>query len=236
MGWIVFCNRPITESPVFPLWKQWRPLAVWLTIPAIMMGNQMFRAIGIGLISIIALSACDMAASDAQPAPGSMQTNVDISPIAAGLTGQSYSVSEELFGYFLPYDDVSIGPIQLASISLAMDWEVEAYMKGEADSWPPIGLRFEDISSPAGVGELGNTYYEVTYQVLPDVFRISDEGMAFVGQHELLGEVRFEGQWQTDQIRQMMNGDASSSSALTGDMKIGDVIFAGVTFQGWLGD
>ncbi|MBI1235981.1 MAG: hypothetical protein GC188_04775 [Alphaproteobacteria bacterium] len=196
----------------------------------------MFRTFGTGFISLLALAACDSSATNAQPAPGSVQTDVELSSIAPDLTGQSYTLSEEIFGYFLPYDDVAIGPIQMSSISLAMDWEIEAYMNGEPDSWPPIGVGFDDTSSPTGIGELGNTYYEVTYSLTPEIFRISDEGMAFAGQHEVLGEIRFEGQWQMDQIRQMMNGDPSSSSALTGDLKIGDVIFEGVTFQGWLGD
>ncbi len=198
--------------------------------------NQMFRSIGIGLGSIIALSACDSAASDAQPAPGSVQTDVDISSVAPDLTGQTYSVSEELFGYFLPYDDVSIGTIRLDHIALAMDWEFQSYMDGDAEARPPINLHFDETSSPTGVNELGGTYYEVTHRVQPDIFSVTEEELYFAASHELLGEIRFAGQWQMDQVRQMMNGDPGASSALTGDLKIGDVIFEGVTFQGWLGD
>jgi len=196
----------------------------------------MFRAIGIGLVSATMLAACDAATSDAQPAPGSVQTGASAEPIAGELEGQSYSVSDELFGYFLPYDDVSIGTIRLDHISLAADWEFQAFMNGEADAYPPISLHFDDTSSPTGEGELGNTYYEVTHRIQPESFRVTDDGLAFVSQHELLGEVRFEGQWQMDQVRQMMSGDPSTSAALTGDLKIGDVVFEHVTFQGWLGD
>ena len=199
-------------------------------------GNQMFRAIGIGLVSAAMLTACDTATSDAQPAPGSVQTGASVEPVAGGLEGQSYAVSEELFGYFLPYDDVSIGTIRLDHISLAMNWEFQAFMDGETDAFPPISLHFDDIASPTGVGELGNTYYEVTHRIQPEIFRVTDDELLVVGQHELLGEVRFEGQWQMDQVRQMMSGGPSTSAALTGDLKIGDVVFEDVTFQGWLGD
>jgi hypothetical protein len=185
----------------------------------------------------IAIGACSAADPGQQPAPGSVQNPSETARIAAGLEGQNWSVAGDLFGYFLPQDDVSIGDIQLDHISLAAQWEAEAFMRGEADAFPPISLHFDDTSSPTGIGELGNTYYEVTYRVQPDVFAVSDTGLQFTGRHDLLGEVRFAGTWNPEQIAQMMAGNPQNApAALTGDLRLGDVVFRDVAFQGWLGD
>lgn len=183
------------------------------------------------------IGACSGAEPGAQPAPGSQQHQAATETVAAGLEGQSWSVSGELFGYFLPQEDISIGTIQLDHISLAMQWEAEAYMNGDPDSYPPIGLSFDDTSSPTAIGELGNTYYEVTHWIQPDIFAVNDEGMQFAGSHDLLGDIRFAGTWNRAQIEQMMAGNPQNAQqALTGTLMIGDVAFSDVAFQGWLGD
>lgn len=199
----------------------------------------MTRVILISAASLMALGACSAAEtqSDPAPAPGSQQTDINVETVAPGLTGQHFEVENEYSGYYLPQDEVAIGSIALDHIFVAAQWEAEEYMSGQDQGFPPIGLSFDDLSSPTGVGELGNTYYEVTYWIQPDTFSVTDDGLSFVGQHELLGEIRFAGTWNASHVEQMQAGNPHlAAEALTGDFRIGDVIFDDVTFQGWLGD
>jgi len=194
----------------------------------------MSRLMLISSAAIFALTACDAAETQTAPAPapGSQQTGVEESTIAAGLTGRTFDVTGELFGYFLPQDAVAIGSIELDHIWVEPVWRAE-----DGTDFPQVGLAFDDVSSPTGVGELGNTYYEVTYSVTPEIYSVTDDGLAFIGNHELLGEIRFEGTWNPAQIEEMMAANPQNAGeALTGTLKIGDVVFEDVTFQGWLGD
>lgn len=194
------------------------------------------RFIWSGIIAI-GVAACGTDNPSAQPASGSEQAETGISSVGTSVSGQSWSYEGDLFGYFLPQEDIAIGSIQLDHISLAAQWEVEAYIAGEPGAFPPLTLSFDDVSSPTGIGELGNTYYEVSYHVQPDRFEVTDSGIRFSGEHDLLGEVRFQGAWDRAQIAEMMAGNPQNAqSALTGNLVIGDVIFEDVTFQGWLGD
>ncbi|WP_421790846.1 hypothetical protein [Hyphobacterium sp.] len=197
----------------------------------------MSRAIIISAGLAAGLAACSAPDQSDQPAPGSDQPGEAESAIAAGLEGQTYSAQTEVAGYYLPQDPVAIGDIVLDHISVALDWEAEPYINGEPDSFPPVMLHFDDTSSPTGTGELGNTYYEITHRVVPHAFSVTDEGLSLTGQHELFGEVRFEGTWNADHIAAMQaSNPQGAQAALTGDLSIGDVVFQGVTFQGWLGD
>jgi hypothetical protein len=198
----------------------------------------MNRSITTSALAILLLAACSAADDSAQPAPGSDPADTPEITVAAGLEGASYTATQEFGGYYLPVETVSIGPIQLDHISLGSDWEFDAFHNGDPDAFPPLQLHFDDTSSPTGTNpELGNTYYEVTYRFAPAVYAVSDEGLSFAGEHELLGEIRFAGTWNTDQVGEMQDGNPQNAeAALTGDLAIGDVVFEDVTFQGWLGD
>ncbi|MEE2526340.1 hypothetical protein V0U79_08175 [Hyphobacterium sp. HN65] len=194
----------------------------------------MSRSILISSASFIALMGCEAGEmqTDPVPAPGSQQTGIEDASIAAGLTGRTFDVTGELFGYFLPQDEIAIGSIELDHIWVEPVWRAE-----DGTDFPQVGLAFDDVSSPTGIGELGNTYYEVTYSVMPEIYSVTDTGLSFIGQHELLGEIRFEGRWNPEHVAEMMAANPQNAGeALTGDLKIGDVIFNDVTFQGWLGD
>lgn len=192
----------------------------------------MSRLILISTASLLAITACSAAETQTEPAPGSQQTGVEEVSIAAGLTGRTFDVTNELFGYFLPQDAIAIGSLELDHIWVEPVWRAE-----DGTEFPQVGLAFDDTSSPTGVGELGNTYYEVSFGVDPDIYSVTDAGLSFIGHHELLGEVRFEGVWDLAQIEEMMAGNPQNAGqALTGNLQIGDVIFNDVTFQGWLGD
>jgi len=197
----------------------------------------MFKEIGIGLVSLLALTACGSEVSDAQPAPGSVQTDVSADHETVTVAGQSFSATHELGGYYLPQDDIAIGSIRLDHISVGLDWEFEQFQSGAEDAFLPLGLNFEDTSSPTGVGELGNTYYEVSHWLQPSAYDVSDEGLIFSGVHDVLGDYHFEGRWNLTDVGQMQSGyPENAQSALIGTLTLGDVVFEDITFQGWLGD
>jgi len=118
-----------------------------------------------------------------------------------------------------------------------MEFEFAEYFAGVEGAFPPLILLFEDRSSPTGVGELGNTYYEVTHVFEPSHYAVTDQTLAFWGQHEVLGQISFEGEFDAAQVAEMQNGNPQNAqSALTGTFMIGEQTFENVSFQGWLGD
>ncbi|MEN0651469.1 MULTISPECIES: hypothetical protein [Hyphobacterium] len=152
-----------------------------------------------------------------------------------GVNGQVFAAETELFGYYLPDSDVGTGDIRLDHISVGMDWEFEEFFAGEPDRYQPLVMAFDDISSPTGVGELGNTYYEVSYAVFPENFLITDSAMTFSGTHEVIGTYSFEGTFNAQQVEAFHQG-FPAQGALTGTLRIGDEVFENVSFQGWMGD
>ncbi|MCF8878347.1 hypothetical protein L5876_00780 [Hyphobacterium sp. SN044] len=148
---------------------------------------------------------------------------------------QVFAAETELFGYYLPDTDVGIGDIRLDHIAIGMDWEFEEFFAGQPENYQPFVMAFDDVSSPTGIGELGNTYYEVSYAVFPENFLITDEALTFSGTHEVIGAYSFEGTFNAQQVEAFHEG-LPAEGALTGTLRIGDDVFENVSFQGWLGD
>ncbi|GJL97680.1 MAG: hypothetical protein DHS20C06_14970 [Hyphobacterium sp.] len=197
----------------------------------------MNNKIGLSFVAALAVAACDSAPTDAQPAPGSVQTDVSDDHTTSAVSGQTFSATQDFGGYYLPLDEVAIGDIRLDHISMGLDWEFAEYQADPENGFLPMGLHFDDTSSPTGIGELGNTYYEVTHDLQPSAYQVTDEGLVMSGTHDLLGDFHFEGRWNLEEVRQMQDGyPENAQSALTGTLTIGDVVFEDVVFQGWLGD
>ncbi|WP_394692455.1 hypothetical protein [Hyphobacterium sp.] len=197
----------------------------------------MHRTFGLCTLAVLTLSACDTAATEAQPAPGSMQTDISVDHEPPAVSGQSFTATQVVAGYYLPQDEVAIGSISLDHISVGLDWEFEEYQSGSPDAFTPLAVIFEDTSSPTGVGELGNTYYEVNHVLVPDEYAVSDDGLAFSGTHDVMGDFHFDGRWNMADVEQMQAGyPEQAQSALTGTLTLGDVVFEDIVFQGWLGD
>lgn len=152
-----------------------------------------------------------------------------------GVNGQVFAAETELFGYYLPDADVGVGDIRLDHIAVGMDWEFEEFFAGQPETYQPLVMAFDDVSSPTGVGELGNTYYEVSYAVFPQNFLITDEALTFSGTHEVIGDYSFEGIFNAAQVEAFHEG-LPAQNALTGTLRIGDEVFENVSFQGWMGD
>lgn len=174
--------------------------------------------------------AMEPAASDASPAMEAIAEPVS-------LADRTYAVEGELAGYYLPNSDIGIGPVMLDHIAIGMAFEFAQYLDGADDAFPPLVVMFEDRSSPSGENELGGTYYEVAHYFEPSHFVVTDATLAFWGRHDVLGQVTFEGVFDTAQVAHMQAGDPHlAETALTGTMTISDQTFENVTFQGWLGD
>lgn len=152
-----------------------------------------------------------------------------------GVNGQIFAADTELFGYYMPDTDVGVGDIRLDNIAVGMDWEFEEFFAGQPERYQPLVMAFDDVSSPTGVGELGNTYYEVTYAVFPENFLITDTSLTFSGTHEAIGDYSFEGTFNAAQVEAFHEG-FPAEGALTGTLRIGDEVFEDISFQGWMGD
>lgn len=196
------------------------------------------------IAALLAAAACDAPAATAENAENVEVAEAAVTTAAATdhhagneLTGQVFSAETDVGGYYMPNEDVAIGDIHLDHISVGLDWEFESYAAGDPDAFAPLRLHFEDRSSPTGVNELGGTYYEVNHRFEPENFLVTDTSLAFNGSHNVLGDIRFEGTFDPEQVAAMQNGDPQlAETALVGTLHVGDSVFENVTFQGWLGD
>lgn len=210
-----------------------------------------------GLSACLMLTACEQTGTSVDGAPAnvaSADTGTDVDtgsgmesgggePASeavaetADLEDRTYAAQSELAGYYLPATEVGAGPVMLDHIYLGMGFEFAEYFAGVEGAYSPLMVIFEDRSSPTGVGELGNTYYEVTHVFEPSHYAVTDEGLAFWGQHDVLGQISFEGEFDAAQVAAMQNGyPENAQSALVGTITIGTQTFENVSFQGWLGD
>jgi hypothetical protein len=90
-------------------------------------------------------------------------------PAETVLGGTSHETGLDPFGYYLPATDIRIGDLALSHIHIGGEGDLSAYEAGERVSpvYAPFMMQFDDMTSAEGVNELGQTYREVSFRVLP---------------------------------------------------------------------
>lgn len=174
----------------------------------------------------------------AAPETGDGLPPTPVPDVAEGLTGRNYEATADLSGYYLPETErVVSGTIELDHISIGLDWQFEEYLAAPEDAYAPVQIVFVDVSSEMIVNEMGQESYAGSYVVWPDAFLISDERLLFVGHDPELGEIRFEGQFDSALVEaddRDMPGE--SGGALTGTLAVGEDRIEGIRFMVYMGD
>ena len=130
----------------------------------------------------------------AAPAEATAQT-------ASELSGFTHVEGEDLFGYYIPTQEVRIGDLKLDHLHIGGETEFQAWARGErSETYAPVMLEFSDLSSPTVTNELGQVVHTKTIRVLPSAYKLGEGDFRFVGSHPEIGEIRIDGMLDLDAL------------------------------------
>lgn len=160
-------------------------------------------------------------------------------PASAATAGPAYShdASLEVFGYYLPAQEVASGPYKLHNISLGgeedfRNWETNHRLP----SYAPVMLEFDNTSSAKTTAETGAEGYADSIRVLPDHYAVNNNGVSFEGHDAKLGAVSFKGRFDAHGFAAAKRGDAPQAVVLIGEVKAGGKSFPETRFTWFGGD
>ena len=137
-----------------------------------------------------ALAACSQPAEAPEaeaPAPAAPAEATQ--PAASELPGFAHAAGEDLFGYYIPTQEVRIGTLKLDHLHIGGETEFQAWARGErSETYAPV------------TNELGQVVHTRTIRVLPSAYRRGEGDFRFVGRHPEIGEVRLDGMLDLDQL------------------------------------
>lgn len=170
-----------------------------------------------GLALAVVLGGCnpaDDAQAPAAPATPPPAAAVEAPDPSAAFTGFSHVQDENLFGYYLPTQEVRIGDLRLDHLHIGSEMEFVAWEQGERmETYGPVMLQFSDVSSPLVTNELGQETHSRQVRVLPSAYRVGEGDLRFVGSAPEIGEVRLDGQLDLDLLRQAQAAGPSGGEA-----------------------
>ncbi len=180
-------------------------------------------------LAALAATACERPAEDAHRPEQGAET---------ALAGFRHEQSVDLSGYYLPMTAIQAGNWRLHHIAMSDTAGFSAWEGGERpETYGPVMLQFDDVSSPTGTNELGGEYHTVTARVLPEAYEVTDERVRFRGQAPGVGQVSFEGALDADALETAQrNLGGSEAPVLTGTLTVGGRVFEGQRFRWWMGD
>lgn len=185
------------------------------------------RSAAVVALCLIALAGChrneqrEGAAPAAAPAP----------------IGFQHEPGFDAQGYYRPVAAVAAGQYRLTSIAVGAPSDFEAWENGKREEvFGPIVFEFEDQSSPMEDTEAGQ-HHAVRMSVRPVAYRMGPGRFAFHGKDDKLGEVDFDGSFDTAALATAKAaGGSEGRGVLTGAVSIGNQRFAGVKLGYWAGD
>src|SRR5213075_2781669 len=129
------------------------------------------------------------------------------------------------------------GTLRLTRISVGAPSDFAAWEGGEREEvFGPIVFEFEDQSSPIENKENGERH-SIRVEVKPLAYRLEPGRFAFHGKDAKLGEVDFEGAFDTPALAQARaNGNSEGKPVLTGQISAGGKKFPAVKLDYWAGD
>jgi len=159
-----------------------------------------------GLALAALLGGCNPA-GDAQtpaaPASSTPEAGAEEPTPPAELTGFSHLQDENLFGYYMPTQEVQIGDLRLDHIHIGSEVEFVAWEQGERmETYAPVMLQFSDTSSPLVTNELGQETHARQVRILPSAYKLGAGNLQFVGASPDIGAVELDGRLDLERLRQ----------------------------------
>lgn len=198
-------------------------------------------ALTIAIAGVLALAGCNRKEKAPQPAPPPTPAPAPLAtPIPDGpkpVAGFAHEAAFDAAGYYQTAQPVTVGDYQLTHVGLGAPSDFKQWERGDrASTFGPILFQFEDVTSPMQVGETGAESHKVSLRVLPDSYQMSRNTIRFRGHDPKLGEVVFDGRFDTAALARAKTDGASERPVLTGDLKIGSGAPQKVAFGYWVGD
>lgn len=158
---------------------------------------------------------------------------------APSLTGFSHVKGEDLFGYYLPSQEVKVGAYTLQNLSILPEEDFVKWEAGERSATSsPVMLDFADESSQQGENELGQPNYTRTIRVLAKAYKVGAGDFRFVGVDPVLGEIQIDGTFDMAKLKanQAAGPNGSDDIVLMTGARFGDQIFKTLSFSWFGGD
>lgn len=187
-------------------------------------------------LAVLAVAACERPAGHG----GQPEQAVEASPSQpeTALAGFRYEQTVDLSGYYLPVTTIQAGNWRLNHLAMSDAPGFSAWEGGERpETYGPVMLQFDDVTSPTGTNELGGEYHTETVRVLPEAYEVADERVRFRGRAAGVGVVTLEGVMDADALEMAQrNLGGSEGPVLTGTLTVGGRVFEGQRFRWWMGD
>jgi len=188
----------------------------------------------LGAIAVIfVLAGCENSG-----APEKASAAPDYAASASAASGNAFvhSAEGDLSGYYMPVSEVAIGPLSLDHIFLGQAFEFEAWEDGEVNqTFAPVMLQFEDVSSPMVATELGEVH-SVSVRVLPTTYSVTEDAIRFAGTSDELGAVSFNARLDQEALATARRNLGDEGTVLSGTLTAGGRTFRDVRFRWYGGD
>lgn len=136
-------------------------------------------------------------------------------------------------GYYRPEQAVGPGPVKLATIAVGAPSDFDAWESGKREEvFGPVVLIFEDPAS--ALDEAGRRKGRI--EVKPLAYMLSPGRLAFHGKDAQLGEVDFDGAFDTAALAGARAGGTEARPVLSGQLAIAGQKAAAVRFGYQAGD
>lgn len=157
----------------------------------------MKRLLAPAFTSLLLLAACDSKTSAPAPAQPADQKTAAAPPATTpapatetAANGFKHDPSLDLAGFYFTETAVKSGNWKLESLSIGgppdfADWEAGK----RSETYGPIFLHFEDVTSPTAENELGQTYHKVSFRLMPSSYAVDTKDLTFRAKDPRVGEV-----------------------------------------------
>lgn len=184
------------------------------------------------------LSGCgsesDVAKTEGAVAPASGAAAATASSEAA-LAGFRHTAPVQ-DGYYVPQREVKVGNLQLTSLAIGPADEFTGWEGGRrTETYGPVMLMFDDVSSPMAAGELGESR-SVTVRVLPSAYDATADRIRFAGEAQPLGAATLDGRIDAAALAAAVAAGAGDGTVMTADLTLGVQTFDDVPFSWTVGE
>lgn len=189
---------------------------------------------------LVLLAACSQQEPAKAPPSAPTPAAAPVQPAAPpALSGFSHVKGEDLFGYYLPSQEVKVGAYTLQNLSILPEEDFVKWEAGERTAtFSPVMLDFADESSQQGENELGQPNYTRTIRVLARAYKVGGGDFRFVGVDPVLGDIEIDGTFDMTKLKaiQAQGPNGSDDPVLMTGTRIGAQVFKTLSFSWFGGD
>ena len=181
----------------------------------------------VAVASVLALAGCGR---------GQHRETAGQPPAAPAPIGFQHEAGFDAQGYYHPDQTVAEGQLRLTSIAVGAPSDFEAWEGGKREEvFGPIAMEFEDQSSPLEDAANGQRR-TVRLTVKPLAYRVGPGNFAFHGHDDKVGDVDFDGAFDTPALAAAKQGGGDAKPVLNGALTLGKQHIPGIKFTYQSGD